>query len=118
MRVLVCGGRDFVDEGKGFRALDILLRHFDNVSICHGDAKGADRLAGQWALLRGVRCTVFPADWDRHGKAAGPIRNKQMLDEFKPEYVMAFPGGRGTANMIKQAQDAGITVYLLEEVTE
>jgi len=55
----------------------------------------------------------FPADWSRHGKSAGPIRNRQMLIEGRPDIVVAFPGGKGTANMIKQAVEAGVKVELV-----
>lgn len=51
--------------------------------------------------------------WKDHGKAAGPIRNQLMLDDFKPDLVVAFPGGKGTADMVKKAQDAGVTVILV-----
>ena len=82
--------------------------------IIEGGAKGADTLAWKWArhfLGKGSEYSVqFRARWDMHGKAAGPIRNKQMLDEGKPDLVISFPGGRGTANMIKQAKAAGVEV--------
>jgi hypothetical protein len=53
------------------------------------------------------------ADWNTHGRAAGPIRNQRMLDEVKPELVVAFPGGRGTADMVRRAREAGVNVYLV-----
>jgi hypothetical protein len=110
MRVLVCGGRDYSDSEYLFQALDAV----NPDEICHGGARGADELAGAWAKSRSIKCKVFHADWAKHGKGAGPIRNKQMLVEFKPDCVIAFPGGRGTANMISQAQKAGIPVYVQE----
>ena len=64
----------------------------------------------QWAKEIDIPCWGFPADWNSYGKAAGPIRNKQMLDEGKPDVVIAFPGGTGTANMIMQATKAGVKV--------
>lgn len=109
-RVLVCGGRDYEDREQLFRVLD--AAHLANPIVCliHGAARGADTLAGDWALERDVLCNAYPADWDRDGRAAGPIRNKKMLVEGKPHMVVAFPGGRGTANMIQQAEAAGIPV--------
>jgi hypothetical protein len=53
---------------------------------------------------------MFPAQWDRYGEAAGPIRNAWMLEFGKPDLVVAFPGGRGTADMISKARKAGIEV--------
>jgi hypothetical protein len=109
MRILVCGGRDYTDKAALYRVLDAALRS-GALEIIQGGAKGADRLAQAWATERGVACTTFEADWDLHGKGAGFIRNRQMLSEGRPGMVLAFPGGRGTANMVKQAQERGVLV--------
>ncbi len=108
--VLVCGGRDYGDRDQLFRVLD--AAHFANPIVCliHGAAPGADSLAGEWANHRKVLCMPYPADWSKHGRAAGPIRNQRMLDEGRPHLVIAFPGGKGTADMIKKAEGAGIPV--------
>lgn len=110
MRLLVCGGRDFTDTKLAYCVLDDLHKKRLIGTIIEGDARGADRIAGYWARKNRVTDLKFPADWKAHGRAAGPIRNKKMLDEGKPDMVLAFPGGRGTANMIKQARGAGIEV--------
>ena len=78
--------------------------------IIHGDAAGADRVAGQVAAKWGIKVWKFPANWARYGKSAGPRRNYQMIQEGRPTLVLAFPGGAGTANMIKQASKAGLTI--------
>jgi ABC-type Fe3+-hydroxamate transport system substrate-binding protein len=84
--------------------------------VIHGAARGVDEQAMIAAqTLPGVKHLPFAADWHKHGRAAGPIRNKRMLDEGKPDLVVAFPGGRGTANMVKQAQAAGIPVQRYDE---
>lgn len=107
MKVLVCGGRDFSDKDKLFSSLD----EVEGITeIIHGNASGADKLAGQWAKLRGKSCTYYPADWKRYGKMAGPIRNARMLHLERPKMVVAFPGGAGTRDMIRQATEAGVTV--------
>jgi hypothetical protein len=67
-------------------------------------------LADPWAAINYVRTEVFPADWVRHGRAAGPVRNTRMLNDGEPDLVIAFPGGHGTADMVKQARAAGIEV--------
>jgi|SRR4249919_67606 len=82
--------------------------------IISGAATGVDKAAIDWAIVNWCMFEEYPADWDKHGKAAGHIRNKQMLEEGKPDLVIAFPGGRGTANMIQQAKKANVPV---EEVT-
>jgi len=109
MRVLVCGGRTSDDWERLAGVLDGLDPMKVSVVI-HGAAPGADTLAGRWAELRRVPVEAFPADWEKHGRAAGPIRNAPMLAEGKPDLVVAFPGGRGTANMCKQARTAGVEV--------
>lgn len=113
MRVLVTGGRDFGDRELLFGALDRLHAVHGFTALIHGDANGADRLSGEWAGARGVSVEVHPADWKKHGRAAGPIRNQKMLEE-KPDLVVAFPGGRGTADMVRRAREAGIEVFVVE----
>jgi hypothetical protein len=111
MRVLVCGGRDFGDREFLREVLDELAREHVVDVVIHGDAVGADRMAGEWARLAGIRELAFPADWQEYRRAAGPIRNRQMLVEAAPDVVVAFPGRRGTANMIRQARAAGVPVH-------
>jgi hypothetical protein len=81
--------------------------------IIHGGAKGADLFAGKWATMNGIKETAVPADWNKHGRAAGPIRNQLML-EMKPDGVVAFPGGRGTADMANRAEKSGIKVMRVD----
>ncbi len=113
MKVLVCGGRDYDDWPKLKKALDQFHEVTPITEIIHGGAQGADRLSGVWARWNNIKETVFPANWKEHGKSAGPIRNKQMLDEGKPDVVMAFKGGKGTENMKKQTIDRGVNLECL-----
>jgi YspA, cpYpsA-related SLOG family len=106
IKALVCGGRDFHGRGWIIRVLDTINPDV----VIQGGAFGADLIAKEWALSRFKACWTFQADWDNYGKAAGPIRNKQMLEWGQPNVVLAFPGGRGTANMVKLAKAAGIDV--------
>lgn len=110
MRALVCGGRDFNDQAF----VDSVLDEQAPTEICHGAARGADTLAGKWATKRNVPCRVFPADWQRDGNAAGPLRNAEMLREFKPDTIIAFPGGRGTADMVRRAKRADCVRRIVE----
>ncbi len=107
MRLLVCGGRTYDDAKAVYRSLDTLNPDV----VIHGGANGADTLADNWAEDNGKEIEVFEADWDRHGRAAGPIRNQAMLDEGRPDAVLAFPGGPGTEDMIARAKRAGLHVY-------
>ncbi len=77
--------------------------------LIHGAAPGADTLAAGWAFDMGITVVACHADWTKHGRAAGPIRNGEMLKR-EPDLVVAFPGGRGTANMVRQAKAAGVRV--------
>jgi len=112
MRILVCGGREYLDADVLVRTLDAIYQgpRGPIESVIHGGARGADTMAGDWAMLRGISCTVYEANWELEGRAAGPIRNKRMLDEGVPDLIVAFPGGRGTANMIHQATERGFEV--------
>lgn len=107
MRVLVCGGRDYTDKAYLWSVLDGLGPP-EVTEIISGMAPGADTFAAEWAERSGFPLHRFPADWNKHGRAAGPIRNQQMLDEGKPDLVVAFPGGRGTADMVRRARAAGV----------
>lgn len=123
MNVLICGGRDltdwrwFADELEKI-AFDYFPRtspdkygnFLYSVKIIAGGARGADTLAYDWAVVNWTKYQEFKADWNKHKKAAGPIRNQQMLDEGRPELVIAFPGGSGTADMVRRAKKAGVRV--------
>lgn len=110
MRVLVCGGRNFADWEKTCWALDQYSRNDPPITIIQGGASGADFLAKVWAKFNKVDFEEYPADWKTYGYAAGGIRNQQMLDEGKPDLVVAFPGGNGTADMVRRAKKANIEV--------
>lgn len=108
MRVLVCGGRDFANGSKVFEVLDSMDNSID--CIIQGGAQGADAFAREWAKIRCRKLVTYFADWGTHKNAAGPIRNQFMLDDGCPELIVAFKGGKGTADMVKRAKDEGITV--------
>lgn len=110
MRVLVCGGRDFTNVAYIWTKLDRLHAEHPITHLIHGGARGADTIAGDWAKTKpGIERYVCRADWEKHGKAAGPKRNARML-EWKPDLVVAFPGGRGTADMVRRSKEAGVEV--------
>ena len=69
-------------------------------------------MARMWAQAEGIEVRTFEADWDRFGKSAGYRRNRQMLDEGAPHILVAFPGGKGTADMRKQAAEFGVTTWV------
>jgi hypothetical protein len=110
MKVLVCGGRHYADRERLTTVLDRLRAERGFSLVIAGGARGADTLAEEWAKAAGLPCDVYRADWEGLGRKAGPIRNERMLHEGKPELVVGFPGGRGTAHMCRIAREAGVEV--------
>lgn len=108
--VAVCGGRSYADRTHVFESLDVMHNAIRIGKLVTGGAPGADYLAEQWAIERGVPYDSIRADWERHGRAAGPIRNQQVLDTFKPRTLFAFPGGKGTFDMMTRAKASGCAV--------
>lgn len=114
MRILVCGGRDYADEC----CVSETLLSLGPTLIIQGNAAGADDIASRWAEANHVPVMPFPADWGTFGRKAGPIRNQRMLDEGKPDLVVAFPGGAGTADMVRRAKKAGVQVVEVKALKE
>lgn len=117
--VLVCGGRDYVDVESLRMVLDSI--HASGVTgpittLVQGGARGADRLAKDWARQQNVHCITVEPDYKRYGSTQAPImRNKAMLElpGYPIDLVVAFSGGRGTARMIEFAQDAGVPISII-----
>lgn len=111
MRVIVCGGRDYNDGDHIWNTLTRMDAERSISCVIHGAAKGADTHAMLWAQMM-PECVhaPFQADWFTYGKTAGPRRNQRMMEEGKPDLVIAFPGGRGTADMVSRAKKAGVEV--------
>lgn len=110
MRVVVFGGRDFTNRNMAFKALDRIDALHGITTVIDGVARGADTLGHDWACWRGKETVRFPAQWAKYGNSAGPIRNRQMIEEGLPTMGVAFPGGRGTENMKTQLKERGIKV--------
>ena len=106
-RVLICGGRDFDDIDM---MQDVLWNHvYPGDTLIHGDCRGADKLSEKLAQPD-TKIERYPADWTKWGRDAGFMRNVQMLEVGKPDIVVALPGGKGTAMMVRLAKKAGIKV--------
>lgn len=116
IRVLVCGGRDYSDHDRVAHELNFIHSHGPISLIISGGAAGADRLGEDWAKTHGIALAIFPALWDFYGNRAGPVRNNAMLKLGHPDFVVAFPGGRGTRHMIGAATRAGIPVRDIEQL--
>jgi len=117
MKVLFCGDRHWQNYNS---ILDIVKRlkvKYGDIIIIEGECDGADKLAKKAAVECDIPCRSYPADWDKYGNAAGPIRNQQMLDSEHPEMVIAFHSnieyGKGTKDMVNRAQKHGIETYII-----
>lgn len=110
MVILVCGDRNWTD----FILIHSTLKKFEHTAtlVVHGDARGADTLAGQAAEALYIPVQEFPADWDAHGKSAGPIRNIHMFTQSNPDLVIAFHDdlehSKGTKHMVNIARSHGV----------
>lgn len=135
MKVLICGGRNYGDALIGTPenppldwksplkerlffnyTLDVLRLDIEITSIISGGARGADKLAIKYAKENDISFVEYKADWKAYGQSAGPIRNTLMLsDNSDLELVIAFPGGNGTADMIRKAKKKGLRVMEVHE---
>ena len=114
-RLLIAGGRDYADYWTVYEVLDGFHSSHQVTCVIEGGALGADRFGRHWAIHNGIPFETYEADWATYGDAAGPIRNRQMITVGKPGHIIAFPGGAGTRNMVKQARAAGISVTEIVE---
>ena len=112
MRLLVCGDRDWTDKEAIYNEIVFLAPDV----IIEGGARGADSMARDIAILYDITLVSFPADWPKYGKAAGPIRNQQMLELGKPDLVLAFhddlDNSKGTKDMVNRARKSGVEVIV------
>lgn len=114
MKVLVTGGREYQDIDTVFDTLDRVLIEYrlqpKDLTIVHGGACGADALADRWARINGAKVCYHLPDYERYGRSAPLHRNTKMIEQH-PDLVIAFPGGRGTADMIVKAGQAGVPIW-------
>ena len=119
MRIIICGSRNWTDRAQIHAEIDRLhTKYGDKLIIIHGVCEtGADMIANDYCIEKDIRIIPFPARWRFHGNAAGPIRNQRMIDQGKPQGVVAFDmGGTGTASMISKANTAGLSVIRIAGV--
>jgi hypothetical protein len=107
VNVVVGGSRFLADRAFVLATLDCLHSDVPITRLAHGDCDGADKLAKEWAVSRGVAQVPYEItkeQWRETGRSAGPKRNSRMLKIEKPMLVIAFPGGSGTKDLIRQAR--------------
>lgn len=118
MKVIIAGGRNFTNFNTVSDAIE--ASGFEITEVVSGMAKGVDTLGEVYALGKNIPVVGFPADWNKHGRAAGPMRNKEMA-EYANALIAVWDGiSKGTANMIMQARRNGLDVfiYLVKESNE
>lgn len=120
-RIIVCGGRHFDDyaclESVMAKVMSDLGLKLPEIEIVSGHCQGADQLGETYAERHGISCKVFPAQWEVYGRAAGPVRNSEMIKyaaESEVPVVVAFvsPRSRGTMDTVKKAKKQGFRVYV------
>jgi len=116
MRLLVTGDRYWEWEDRVIILL--VIKELQPTCIIHGGARGVDYIAGKVGEYLGIEVIVFPAEWHIYGKAAGPIRNLQMIEEGQPDFILAFHRdinkSKGTKHMLSQAVKYKIPHKLIE----
>lgn len=117
MRVIIAGSRDLQDPHLIVQA--ILAAQFPISTILHGACRGIDQMAGKLAGAAGLPVEEYPADWATHGKAAGPIRNRQMVERADALIAILDKSvcSHGTRDIIQQATRAGLKVHVHEVET-
>lgn len=113
MLIMISGGRRYFDTGVINRTMNQLLKEFGSFTVLTGGASGADNLVAHWADEHNIQKITIKAEWDLYKHAAGPIRNKKMI-EMKPNLVILFPGGKGTLSAGNLAREAGIPVRVID----
>ena len=122
MRVLICGDRNWTDSKLIKETIEEITKSLYINYIIEGEAWGADKLGAKVAQELGIKVIKYPADWKKYGKAAGSIRNRQMLEEGCPTVVLAFHDyihkSKGTLHMMKIAMEKKVTVRLISHDTK
>jgi len=110
MKIIIAGGREYSNYEELKKICDYLLKDKKDIEIVSGNAKGADTLGEKYAVEKGYKISLFPADWDKYNKAAGYIRNKEMA-EYADALIAFWDGkSKGTNHMINLAKEKGLVV--------
>lgn len=109
MKTIIAGGRNYKFTADDLERLEAFRACNAITEVVSGGAKGADTEGERWAEKHNITIQVFPANWKEHGRAAGPIRNRQMA--VYADACILFPGGRGTDNMNRTAHEHNLIVY-------
>jgi len=111
MRLIIAGGRNYKSSDIDYEEIDLAVKDtmHEVTEVFSGGASGADKLGEEWARINEIKVRKFLPDWDKHGRAAGPIRNEAMAKEAHT--LIIFPGGRGSASMVRLAKKYNLSIY-------
>jgi len=109
VKLIIAGGRNYQMTQGDIITLNNIHTVYGVTEVVSGGARGADKGGEIWAFSKGITTKIFEADWDQHGRAAGPIRNMQMA-EYATGLAL-FAGGRGSENMFKTATKLGLAMF-------
>ncbi|KQT28386.1 hypothetical protein ASG57_17110 [Bradyrhizobium sp. Leaf396] len=113
MRLLVCGGRHFEDAEMVHHELTALHWRKPISVVVHGSIAGVGIIAEAWARRHGIAVVRYPPNWEFYGKKAEGLRCDFMLTDSRPDFVVAFPGGRHTADLVQRAINVGLAVLAI-----
>ncbi|MDU6748097.1 MAG: DUF2493 domain-containing protein [Bradyrhizobium sp.] len=113
MRLLVCGGRHFEDAEMVHHELTALHWRKPISVVVHGSIAGVGIIAEAWARRHGIAVVRYPPNWEFYGKKAEGLRSDFMLTDSRPDFVVAFPGGRHTADLVQRAISVGLAVLAI-----
>lgn len=118
MRLMLCGGRHFEDVQVIQQELARLHAEQPVTVLIHGSASGLGAAAEAWARRNDIHIVRYPPNWELHGKKAESMRNAFMIQDSRPDLVLAFPGGRHTADLVRRAGAANIAVVSAAPLAE
>jgi hypothetical protein len=117
LKVIICGDRHWNNYDSILDVVKRLKAKYDEVTVIQGECEGADLLAKKAAIACGIPVKGYPAEWKKYGKAAGPLRNQQMIDSEKPDMIIAFHSdiehSKGTKDMVYRAKSHGIKCFII-----
>jgi hypothetical protein len=115
MKVCICGSRTYDNARRVHEEMDKIHRKKRVKCVISGGAAGADTFGVSWAYSEDIPVEPYYADWEEHGRRAGPMRNEQMIVEGKPDLVVAFGDGKGTQDMVRRTIAAGIRLIRFDD---